>query len=68
MNDAQKLQKIRNICDHPVAYHRTGQEMANTIRKVLNDDRPIDYELTDADEPIRYELAHDAVFISDEEM
>ena len=66
MTDAQKLMKIRNMCDHPGAFHWTGAEMANAIKNVLDDNQPIDYSLTDNDEPIRYELAHDAVFIDEE--
>jgi hypothetical protein len=40
--------------------------MANAIINIINDNDPIDYLLSDNDEPIRYELAHDAVFIDEE--
>jgi len=66
MTDAQKLMKIRNMCDHPSAVHSTGAEMANAIKNVLNDNTPIEYSLSDKDEPIRYELSHDAVFVDEE--
>lgn len=64
MTDTEKLTMIRNICDHPGSFHWTGAEMAKAIKNVLQDDRPIDYWLSDADEPIGYELIdliHDAV-------
>jgi hypothetical protein len=40
--------------------------MVTAIMDVLNDDTPIDYLLSDQDEPIHYELAHDAVFVDEE--
>lgn len=60
MTTDEKLRMIRDICNHPGAFHWSGQEMARTITKVL-DDQPIPYRLSDLDEPIHYELAHDAV-------
>jgi len=36
--------------------------MAKAIRKVINDDSPIEFLLSEQDQPIDYELVHDAVF------
>jgi hypothetical protein len=66
MTDAQKLSKIRAICRHPSSQESTGVAMVTAIMDVLNDDTPIDYLLSDQDEPIHYELAHDAVFVDEE--
>lgn len=66
MTDAQKLAKIRAICRHPSSYESTGLAMVTAIMDVLNDNQPIDYALSDRDEPIHYELAHDAVFVDEE--
>jgi hypothetical protein len=66
MTDAQKLTKIRDMCNHPGAFHWTGVQMANAIVNIINDNKPIDYELSEIDEPIHYELAHDAVFVDEE--
>lgn len=40
--------------------------MAAAIIKIINDNKPIDYTLSEIDEPIHYELAHDAVFVDEE--
>lgn len=61
LTDTEKLTMIRNLCDHPGAFHWSGRDMAKAIRNVLDDNQPIDYRLSDVDEPIRYELIHDAV-------
>ena len=64
MTAEEKLRMIRDMCDHPVSFNRSGMELARAIKKVLDDNRPIDYWLSDADEPIGYELIdliHDAV-------
>lgn len=66
VTDAQKLQKIRSMCYHPGAFHWTGQQMANAITRVIDEDKPIDYVLSEEDEPVPYYLAHDAVFVDDE--
>ena len=66
MTDAQKLVKIRDMCNHPGSFHWTGFQMAAAIIKIINDNQPIDYTLSDIDEPLHYELAHDAVFIDEE--
>lgn len=66
MTDAQKLTKIRDMCRHPGAFHWTGLQMATAIINVINDEQPIDYVLSETDEPIKYELAHDAVFVDEE--
>lgn len=66
MTDAQKLSKIRAMCYHPGAFHWTGQQMANAIMRVLDENAPIDYELSEDDEPVPYYLAHDAVFVDEE--
>lgn len=62
MTAEQKLTKISNMLDHPGAFHWTGTQMAKAIRKVINDDSPIEFLLSEQDQPIDYELVHDAVF------
>lgn len=62
MTPEQKLTKIRDICNHPGAFHWSGNQMANAIRNVIDDSEPIPYALSDLDHPIPYELAHDAVY------
>lgn len=61
MTDKEKLTMIRNICDHPGAFHWSGIDMAHAIKNVLDGSRPIEYKLSNIDEPIPYELIHDAV-------
>lgn len=66
LTDKQKLQKISEICNHPGAFHWQGRDMARVITSVINDDKPIPYLLSEADEPIHYELTHDAVYGANE--
>lgn len=40
--------------------------MAEAIMRVLDDNAPIDYQLSEDDEPVPYYLAHDAVFVDEE--
>ena len=62
MSDADKLNKIADLCRHPGSYHWTGRQMGDLITRIINDDAPIPYSLSDLDHPIPYELAHDAVY------
>ena len=62
MTDADRIAMIRNICHHPGSFHWSGRQMADAIMKVLDQDKPIPYALSDLDHPVPYELAHDAVF------
>lgn len=61
MTADEKLRMIREICKHPGAFHWSGREMANTISRVIDENAPIPFTLSEIDEPIHYELAHDAV-------
>lgn len=61
MNANEKLDMIRDMCSHPGAFHWSGRQMADAIRKVINEDEPIAYALSDLDHPVPYELVHDAV-------
>lgn len=36
--------------------------MASAILRLIRDDEPIPYDLSECDKPIPYELAHDAVY------
>lgn len=62
MTDAEKLAAIADICRHPGAFHWSGQQMASVITKVIDGEQPIPYALSTLDEPIPYELSHDAVW------
>lgn len=61
MTDAQKIAMIRDICNHPGSFHWTGLDVANAIKRVIDDEKPIDFTLSQIDMPIPYELVHDAV-------
>jgi hypothetical protein len=58
----QKLLKIQAMCGHPSYLGGTGHKLAQAIKNVIDDDAPILYSLSDIDEPVHYELVHDAVF------
>lgn len=62
MNAEEKLKMIRDVCRHPGSFHWSGREMADLIAGIVDDADPIPYRLSDADEPIRYELIHDAIY------
>lgn len=60
-----KLDKIKAMCGHPSYVTGSGERLAAAIRKVINDEidtAPILYALSEVDEPIHYELVHDAVY------
>lgn len=61
MNAEQKLVMIGDLCRHPGAFHWSGRQMADAIRRILARDEPIGFDLSDLDRPIPYELVHDAV-------
>lgn len=61
LSPEDKLARIGDMCRHPGAFHWTGRQMANAIRKVIDDELPICFELSELDHPIPYELVHDAV-------
>ena len=58
----QKLAQIGDMCRHPGAFHWTGLQMASAILRLIRDNEPIPYDLSECDKPIPYELAHDAVY------
>ena len=62
MTDAQKLAKISSICNHPGLFGWSGADVARVIRKVLAGEFVIFALTEDEDEPIHYELVHDAVY------
>ena len=64
MTADEKLAMIADMCSHPGAFHWSGRQMADAIRKIINEDEPISYTLSDLDHPIPYsivEFVHDAV-------
>ena len=62
LNAEQKLALIADMCQHPGAYHWPDMKLAQAISRVVSDEPPIPYRLSEMDEPINYELAHDAVY------
>lgn len=65
MNADDKLTMIGDICRHPGAFHWSGRQMAKAIERVIREEEPIPYSLSDLDKPINYELVqtvHDAVY------
>ncbi len=62
MTADQKLAKIKAMCGHPSYVTGTGHKLAHAIKTVIDDESPILYSLSDIDEPVHYELVHDAVF------
>lgn len=62
MTTEEKLRLIRDMCDHPGSYHWKGRDLARVIRRVIDTDEPIPFTLSDIDQPIQFELVHDAVY------
>lgn len=60
--DQAKLQKIGDVCRHPGAYHWSGRKLADVIVKIIEEDVPIPYRLSDIDKPIDYAATHDATW------
>lgn len=57
LNDREKLASIRDLCRHPGSFHWNGRQMADAITRIIDSGAEVD-----ADAPIPYELAHDAVY------
>lgn len=65
MDAETKLAMIRDMCRHPVVCRWSGQDVADAITRLINEE-PIHYELSELDHPVPYELVADAVYGGDE--
>lgn len=61
MTDQEKLRQIASICAHPGVFHWSGSDVARAVRRVI-DESPIPFVLSEIDEPVHYEMVHDAVY------
>jgi hypothetical protein len=62
VTDAEKLSKISAVCSHPALFGWSGADLARVIRRVLDGQEPVIYTADELNEPIHYELVHDAVY------
>lgn len=61
MNADTKIAMIHDMCRHPGAHHWKHEDLARAILRIIDNDEPISFSLSDLDHPIPYELVHDAV-------